>query len=589
MNKENTKLLKSFGLNMAIVLVVSNIIGSGVFKKVAPMSAGLLSPNLVILAWILAGLVTLFGVLTVAEAGTMFPHSGGAYSWLQKMYGKTVSFFYGWTCFTVIQTAAIASIAFVFAGAVGNFVDLPNISDGSEKIKAKYVFVQNDSLFAEMDCGHHVFLSASTDTIAQVTSATLVENNGHYSIDTSYFKNDSLFVAVTPFIISNLTSDEVPPVAETIVIGQQHSPHGLASFSILGGAIKPFNNIGAKCVAALLIIVLTLVNIRGAKHGGRISQVFTWIIITCIIMIIIAGLSSAIGAFTNLTTASNVYNPPVTFSNGYGWQIGLVIAMVIAMRNAFWGYEGWISLGYVGAEIQNPGRNVPRALIIGIFIVIAAYVLLNVTYLYVMPIDELLSEVNKNENTIAAVIVMNKIFGSWGGYIISAMILVSTLGCTNTTVLTASRIYYAMAQKGLFFKKAAVVHSKNKTPNNSLIYQCIWACVLVFSGSFDMLTDLLIFAAFIFYGMIVFGVIVLRYKMKDTPRPYKTIGYPVVPILFVIFCIMLVAISIYEMPKESLIGLGLILSGLPFYLIWYKRSKAYDNLLPVEEEVSSPV
>lgn len=587
MSNEKAKLLKSFGLNMAIVLVVSNIIGSGVFKKVAPMSAGLLSPNLVVLAWILAGLVTLFGVLTVAEAGTMFPHSGGAYSWLEKMYGKTVSFFYGWTCFTVIQTAAIASIAFVFAGAVGNFVDLPNLSDGSEKIKASYVFVQNDSLYAELDCGHHVFLSNASDTITKVTASAIPSKDGHFSVDTSYFKNDSLFIVKTPFWDFNNMGDKgPPPIPERIVIGQQHSPHGLASYSILGGAIKPFNNIGAKCVAALLIIVLTLVNIKGAKHGGRISQIFTWIILTCIIMIIIAGLSSAIGAFTNLTTASNIYNPPVTFSNSYGWQIGLVIAMVIAMRNAFWGYEGWISLGYVGAEIQNPGRNVPRALIIGIFIVIACYVLLNITYLYVMPIDELLSEVSKNENTIAAVIVMNKIFGSWGGYIISAMILVSTLGCTNTTVLTASRIYYAMAQKGLFFKKAAVCHPKNKTPNNSLIYQCIWACVLVFSGSFDMLTDLLIFAAFIFYGMIVFGVIVLRYKMKNTPRPYKTIGYPVVPILFVIFCIMLVAISIYEMPNESLIGLGLILSGLPFYFLWYKRSKAYDNLPQAEEEIA---
>jgi APA family basic amino acid/polyamine antiporter len=585
MSNEKAKLLKSFGLNMAIILVVSNIIGSGVFKKVAPMSAGLLSPNLVILAWVLAGLVTLFGVLTVAEAGTMFPHSGGAYSWLEKMYGKTVSFFYGWSCFTVIQTAAIASIAFVFAGAVGNFIDLPNISDGSEKIKAKYVFVQHDSLYAELECGHHVFLTNAKDTLSAITHSydPTTSANQHYQVDTSYFKNDSLVVGITPTVILGPTGDQAPPPPpQQMVISQQHSPHGLAAFSILGGAIKPLSNIGAKCVAALLIIILTLVNIKGAKYGGRISQVFTWIIITCIIMIIIAGLSSAVGAFTNLTTASNTYDPPTIFKNGFGWQIGLVIAMVIAMRNAFWGYEGWISLGYVGAEIQNPGRNVPRALIIGIFIVIAAYVLLNVTYLYVMPIDELLFEVRKNENTIAAVIVMNKIFGSWGGYIISAMILVSTLGCTNTTVLTASRIYYAMAQKGLFFKKAAVCHPKNNTPNNSLIYQCIWACILVFSGSFDMLTDLLIFAAFIFYGMIVFGVIILRFKMKNTPRPYKTIGYPVVPILFVIFCVMLVVISIIEMPYESLIGFGLILSGLPFYLIWYKRSK---NMAVTAEEV----
>jgi APA family basic amino acid/polyamine antiporter len=179
------------------------------------------------------------------------------------------------------------------------------------------------------------------------------------------------------------------------------------------------------------------------------------------------------------------------------------------------------------------------------------------------------------------VVVMNEIFGKGGGYIISALILISTFGCTNTTILTASRIYYAMAKKGLFFKKAAELHPKNKTPSKSLIYQSIWACILVFSGSFDTLTDLLIFAAFIFYGMVVFGVIILRFKMKDTPRPYKTIGYPVVPILFVIFCIMLVVISIIETPIDSLIGLGLIFSGLPFYLAWKKRS---DAIPPSQEE-----
>ncbi len=476
MNNEKPQLLKSFGLSMAIVLVVSNIIGSGVFKKVAPMSEGLLSPNLVIWAWILAGIVTLFGVLSIAEAGTMFPHSGGAYSWLEKMYGKTISFFYGWSCFTVIQTAAIASIAYVFAGAVGNFVQLPEL-------------------------------------------------------------NESLT-------------------------------------SIQWGPIAPFKNIGGKVVASSLIILLTLVNVSGAKNGGRLSQIFTWIVVICIIFIIAVGLSSAVGSTNNLATNSVKYPSP-DFAKYSGF--GIVMVMVIAMRNAFWGYEGWISLGYVGGEIKDPGKNVPKALIIGILIVIVAYVALNITYLYVMPIDSLMLKVSENENNIAAVVVMNEIFGRGGADIISALILISTFGCTNTTILTASRIYYAMAQKGLFFKNAGQLHSKNNTPSKSLIYQSIWACILVFSGSFDTLTDLLIFAAFIFYGMVVLGVIVLRFKMKDTPRPYKTIGYPIVPIIFVLFCIMLVVISLIETPVESMIGLGLILSGLPFYLIWYKRSKEMEK------------
>ncbi len=466
---ESPRLLKTFGLRMAVVLVISNIIGSGVFKKVAPMSELLLSPELVILAWVLAGVITLFGVLSVAELGSLFPESGGAYAWLEKIYGKTISFFYGWSCFTVIQTAAISSIAYVFAGAAGTFVPLFRLS-------------------------------------AEVEAITV------------------------------------------------------------GGILFPFENLGAKVVASLLIILLTLINIRGAKHGGAVSQIFTWIIVACIVLIIAAGLTSALGSWANFKTVSSNY-PPTSFAT----SLGFVGALVIAMRHAFWGYEGWISLGYVGEEIQNPKKNMPKALITGILIVIATYVLLNFTYLFVMPIDELLTAVNADTNNIAAVVVIDKLFGEGGAYIIAAMILVSTLGCTNTTILTASRIYYAMAQHNLFFKKAAVCHPQFNTPSHSLILQCIWACILVFSGSFDMLTDLLIFAAFIFYGLVVLGVIILRIKHKDLQRSYKTIGYPIVPIIFVLFCLVLVVISIYEMPTHSMVGLLLIFSGLPFYLKWRKK------------------
>lgn len=466
---ESSHLLKTFGLKMAIVLVISNIIGSGVFKKVAPMSELLLSPELVILAWVLAGIITLFGVLSIAELGTMFPESGGAYAWIEKIYGKHVSFFYGWSCFTVIQTAAISSIAYVFAGAVGTFFPLFHLSPDIE--------------------------------------------NWH-----------------------------------------------------MGGVLYPFENIGAKIVASLLIILLTIINIRGAKHGGVVSQIFTWIIVFCIIMIIAAGLSSTLGSWSNFNSESINY-PPKSFAT----SLGFIGAMVIAMRHAFWGYEGWISLGYIGEEIQNPQKNIPKALIAGILIVIGTYVLLNFTYLFVMPVDELLAAVNADSNNIAAVVVVDKLFGEGGAYIISAMILVSTLGCTNTTILTASRIYYAMAQHGLFFKKAAICHPLYNTPSWALFIQCIWACVLVFTGSFDILTDLLIFAAFIFYGLVVLGVIILRFKQKNLPRSYKTIGYPVVPLVFVTFCIVLVGISIYEMPLHAMVGLLLILSGLPFYLQWSNR------------------
>jgi APA family basic amino acid/polyamine antiporter len=188
-----------------------------------------------------------------------------------------------------------------------------------------------------------------------------------------------------------------------------------------------------------------------------------------------------------------------------------------------------------------------------------------------MPIDEMLALLQQDENSIAAVVVADKLFGTSGTYIISGMILISTLGCTNATILVSSRIYYAMAKKGLFFRKAIEIHPTNKTPHFALKYQCIWACVLIFSGSFDTLTDLLIITAFIFFGLIVFGVVLLRIREKDLPRPYKTPGYPVVPIVFVIFCLILLVVSIIESPTKSLLGIGLIFSGLPFYYYWKRK------------------
>lgn len=462
-------LSRSFGLKMAIIIVVSAIVGSGVFKKAAPMAELLHAPWLVVLAWSLAGIIILFGVLSIAELSSLFPSSGGPFLWLEKIYGKVLSFFYGWSCFTVIQTAAISSIAFVFAGALDTFIALPRLGPEYESVE------------------------------------------------------------------------------------------------LLG--LYPLRNIGAKIVASLLIISLTAVNVKGAKKGGNISLLFTLVILLAIIAIVFIAFFGSAGSVQTLETAS-VALPAEGFS-----VLGFVSAMVLAMRAAFWGYEGWIALGFIGGEIHEPKKNLPKALILGISIVILVYLLVNSAYFFVMPIDEMIAGVKQNENSIAAVLVVDKMLGAGGAYIISGMILVSTFGCTNATILVSARIYYAMAQKGMFFKKAAHAHPKNKTPHYALIYQCIWACLLVFSGSFDFLTDLVVISGFIFFGLIVWGVVVLRHKMKDAPRSFKTPLYPFVPVAFVAFCIILIAISFIESPFKSFIGLGLIFSGWPFYWYWNRRSE----------------
>lgn len=466
-NNSKTGLNKSFGLKMAIIIVISAIVGSGVFKKAAPMAELLYDPSLVILAWLLAGIIILCGVLSVAELNALFPSSGGPVLWLEKIYGKALSFFYGWSCFTVIQTAAIASIAFVFAGALDTFIALPHLTTEYESIGA------------------------------------------------------------------------------------------------LG--LYPLKNIGAKAVACALIITLTIVNIKGAKKGGNISLFFTVTILFAIVAIVIAAFGGDVGSIQTLQTISTQY-PTEGFT-----LFGFISAMVLAIRAAFWGYEGWIALGFIGDEIKNPTKNLPKALIIGITVVIGVYIMVNTAYLFVMPIDEMLAGIRQNENSIAAVLAVDKMLGSGGAYIISGMILISTFGCTNATILVSGRIYYAMAKKGFFFKKAALAHPKNNTPYYALLYQCIWACLLVFSGSFDFLTDLVIISGFIFFGMIVWGVIRLRTTMKDAERPYKTPFYPFVPTIFILFCIVLIIVSFIESPTKSIIGLTLILSGTPFYYYWKQK------------------
>lgn len=189
-----------------------------------------------------------------------------------------------------------------------------------------------------------------------------------------------------------------------------------------------------------------------------------------------------------------------------------------------------------------------------------------------MPLNEIIEIANK-ENTIIAVEVLRKFIGNGGAFFISILIMISTFGTTNGTILASSRIYFAMSRDNLFFKSAGNVHPKFKTPYTSLLMQGMWASVLVLSGTFDQLTDMLIFASFIFYGAGAFGVFILRKKMKDAHRPYKAMGYPVIPLIFVLFCITLVVVTIIQNPRDAGIGLVLVLSGVPFYLFWNRKEK----------------
>jgi len=461
-------LLTKLGLYTAILIVISSMIGSGIFKKAAPMSMDLQSGGLILLCWVIAGVVTLIGAATNAEIAGMIAAPGGQYIYFKEMYGKAFAFIYGWSCFSVIQSASIASIAYVFAESVNAVIPLPHLNDSMEQI--------------------------------------------------------SLF-----------------------------------------GIFYPFASFGVKSLTIITIIFLTTANYLGVIFGGFISNVFTTLKVLGILLIIFLGLTMSGGSVENLSPLGE--NPAAQ----YGSSLGLFGAMFAAMLGAFWAYDGWNNIGYLGGEVKNPKRNIPLALFIGVGTVMVIYLLTNFVYLYVMPVSEMMEIANK-ENTIIAVEVLRKFLGNGGAFFISILIMVSTFGTTNGTILASSRIYFAMAMDNLFFKSAGNIHPKFKTPYTSLIMQGIWSCMLVLSGTFDQLTDMLIFASFIFYGAGAFGVFILRKKMKDAHRPYKAMGYPVVPLIFVLFCLTLVVVTIIQNPRDAGIGLALVLSGIPFYIFWNRKS-----------------
>ena len=457
-----TQLNRSLGLRLAIVMVIGNVIGSGVYKKVAPMAAELHSSGWILACWVLGGIITMFGALSNAEIASMLADTGGEYAYYKKIYNRFFSFLYGWSNFAAIKTAAIASIAYVFAQSLDSMLHL-------QPVLASYQDVN------------------------------------------------------------------------------------------IGGVFYPFQGFNVKLVAIALIVILTWINSQGLKLGANLSTVLLLLVLAGIVTIVV------FGSFSPEANIASSFSMATTTG-----QTVTIKAVFAAMLAAFWAYEGWNSVGFLGGEIKNPHRNVPLSIVIGLFIIIVMYFLANMTYLSVMSVESM-EQINAAGNTVAAIEAVKMFWSSGGVIFISCLILFSTLGCTHATILSNSRTSYAMAKEGLFFPKMAKVNSSH-VPGKALWYQGIWACLLVLSGTFDQLTDMLVFAAFIFYGATTLGVFILRKRMPDANRPYKVWGYPVVPAVFIIFCIFLIGNTIIARPREAAIGVFLILLGIPFYY-WFSRKK----------------
>ena len=467
------QLQRKLGLWSAISIVAGSVIGSTIFMKPATMAAQLGSPILLLLVWVVAGVVSIFGGMINAEIGAALPATGGQYVYFRHMYGDFFAYLFGWAGFIVINTASIAAIAFVFAQYAEFFVHLPRFSPEIEKS----------------------------------------------------------FCASLPFL----------------------------------GDFYPLENIGLKGLAMLMILLTTVINVRSVRAGGFVQVLFTALKVGSLLLLVGAIFFSRRGSLSNLTTVS------ATLDRSF-WP--MLLGFVAATTGALAAYDGWNNLGFVAGEIKDPQKNIPRGLIIGLGLCVVLYVLTTEAYLYMLPVDQM-----KNSALVATDALQLAIGGGAAG-LIALLVMLSCAGATNGSVLPCARITYAMAEEGNFFQWPGRVHPKFFTPANALWLQCVWTCLLILIGSFDMLTDLFVFVTWCFYFFAAFGIFIIRRKIPAADRPYKMWGYPVLPLIFMAFAALYLGLTLYADINNYLAGktpvinsaLGLVLTatGIPIYW-WLKR------------------
>ena len=428
-------LKRELGLFDAVMINAGTMIASAIFIVPATVAAAVHGTAVMTLVWVIGGIVSLLGALSIAELAAAYPEAGGQYAYLREAYGTVWAFLYGWANFAVINTASIAAIAVGFARYIGFFT----------------------------------------------------------------------------------------PLSEAAI----------------------------RVIAVLSIVGLTLLNCRGVRLGATTQNVLTTLKIGALVALIVTSFVLPGGA------ASHFH--PLRPSGTIGQWIG---PFGVAMVGVLWAYDGWIETTYVGSEIMDPGRNLPRSIILSTLIVVALYVLASVAYVYV------LSPAGVAGSALVASDAAKITMGGIGATFVVVAILISTLGANNGIILTAARIPYAMARGGMFFRSQGIVHPRYATPAVALLTQGVIASALTAFGTYDQLFTYVVFAQFVFYALSAGAVIRLRRTAPQLARPYRTWGYPVTPIVFIAFAVWLVYNTIVETPKDSAIGAGLILVGLPGYYYW---------------------
>jgi basic amino acid/polyamine antiporter, APA family len=440
-----TELRRQLGLLDSTMINVGTIIGSAIFIVPSAIAALLHATAPTILVWVVGGLVSLLGALSIAELGAAMPAAGGQYAYLTRAYGPVWGYLYGWAGGVVINPASIAAIAVGFATYVAFFVPL---SDASIKL-----------------------------------------------------------------------------------------------------------------VAVLSIVALTGLNSLGVKLGAVTQNILTVIKIGLLIALVVVAFALPGGSATNVA--------PLWSDAPLGEQIA---PFGVALLAVLWAYDGWIEITYVGSEVSDPGRNLPRAIILSTVIAMGLYCLVTASFAYV------LSPAKMAASSLVASDAAQVTLGGTGAALVAAAIMISTLGSNNGIVLTAARIPYAMARDGLLPRVLAGVHPRFVTPVPALVVQGIVAIALTWistepswKDTYSRLFTYVVLSGFVFYALSCGATIRLRYTAADLLRPYRTWGYPVTPIVFILFALGLVINTVRAQPGDSAVGAALILAGLPLY--FYRSRK----------------
>lgn len=477
---EKPELKRTLGLLDATSVVAGSMIGSGIFIVTAIMMRDIGSVGWMLVLWLLTGLITVFAALSYGELAGMMPNAGGQYVYIQRAYGRMLSFLYGWTVFTVIQTGVIAAVAVAFS---------------------KYTAV----FFPEL-------------------------NNELLSI---------------------------------------------------GSAIKITYS---QLLAIVSIIVLTFINTRGVQNGKLIQLIFTSAKLFALFALIVLGL--AIGLKTN--TISQNFTDMWSACRVTVGEDGLVSVVPLAgfalmgamgatIINSLFSSDAWNNVTFIAGEIKDPKKNIPRSLFLGTLIVTLIYILANIAYLALLPVngDPTATDVMgkgimyASEDRVGAA-AASVIFGNLGISIMAVLIMISTFGCNNGLVLAGSRLFYAMSKDGLFFKQAQNLNTR-QVPAVALWIQCIWACTLCLSGQYGGLLEYSTFASLLFYILTIGGIFILRKKEPNAERPYKAFGYPIIPALYILITTAICIDLLVYKPMSAGCGLIIVLIGIPVYLVTNKK------------------